>query len=208
MTASSFVLDATSYVPKQINEVFPPVCDASSHLGSNIEMFRAANRDILVQTLQHAQVMLAEVYTSLKSWHGIDREIFGRWFGSRTKVARRRVRNRILRMMKAITKVGINNFCPAEEDAEGNGLYAYVYPSHRGVMIFLGQEFFSSPLSGTDSKSGTVLHELSHLIGQTDDFVYGLQNALFLAHKNHLKALANADNFEYWAESLDAETLH
>jgi peptidyl-Lys metalloendopeptidase len=80
--------------------------------------------------------------------------------------------------------------------------YAYVYPN-QPYIVYLCSVFWNAPLSGTDSKGGTIIHELSHFtaVAGTDDFAYGQTNAKALAKSNPSQALFNADNHEYFAEN-------
>lgn len=80
--------------------------------------------------------------------------------------------------------------------------YAYVYPT-RPYEIFVCRAFWSAPLTGTDSKAGTLIHETSHfnVVAGTDDIVYGQSGARNLASSDPAGALDNADNHEYFAEN-------
>lgn len=80
--------------------------------------------------------------------------------------------------------------------------YAYVYPN-QPYEIYLCSVFWGAPLSGTDSKGGTLIHELSHfnVVAGTDDWAYGQTNAKALAVSDPAKALSNADSHEYFAEN-------
>lgn len=80
--------------------------------------------------------------------------------------------------------------------------YAYVYPN-QPYNIYLCNVFWSAPMSGTDSKGGTIIHETSHfnVVAGTDDWAYGQTNAKSLAISDPDKALNNADNHEYFAEN-------
>jgi len=83
--------------------------------------------------------------------------------------------------------------------------YAYVYPN-QPYNVYLCNVFWSAPLSGTDSKGGTIIHELSHfdVVAGTDDWVYGQSGAKSLAISDPNKALNNADSHEYFAENTPA----
>jgi peptidyl-Lys metalloendopeptidase len=63
--------------------------------------------------------------------------------------------------------------------------------------------FWSAPVSGTDSKGGTIVHEMSHfnVVAGTDDIVYGQSGAKSLALSNPAQAIQNADSHEYFAEN-------
>ena len=61
-------------------------------------------------------------------------------------------------------------------------------------------------MTGTDSKGGTLIHEMSHfdVVASTNDWVYGTAAARNLASTDPAKALDNADNHEYFAENTPA----
>ena len=52
--------------------------------------------------------------------------------------------------------------------------YAYVYPNSP-YRIYVCNAFWSAPNTGTDSKAGTLIHEMSHfnVVAGTDDCAYG-----------------------------------
>jgi peptidyl-Lys metalloendopeptidase len=79
--------------------------------------------------------------------------------------------------------------------------YAYVYPN-QPYKIYLCQAFWSAPMTGRDSKAGTLVHEISHFyaVASTDDWAYGATAAHNLAVSQPSKAIDNADNHEYFAE--------
>ena len=84
--------------------------------------------------------------------------------------------------------------------------YAYVYPT-RPYEIFVCRAFWSAPTAGTDSKGGTLIHEMSHfnVVAGTDDVVYGQSGAKSLAANDPNGALNNADNHEYFAENTPSQ---
>jgi hypothetical protein len=59
--------------------------------------------------------------------------------------------------------------CGCDED-----YFAYVYPA-QPYTIYVCNAFWTAPMTGTDSKGGTLLHEMSHfdIVAGTDDHVYG-----------------------------------
>ncbi|MFD0738350.1 M35 family metallo-endopeptidase [Lysobacter koreensis] len=84
--------------------------------------------------------------------------------------------------------------------------YAYVYPT-RPYEIFVCRAFWTAPLTGTDSKAGTLIHEMSHfnVVAGTDDVVYGQAGARQLAISDPAAALNNADSHEYFAENTPSQ---
>lgn len=83
--------------------------------------------------------------------------------------------------------------------------YAYVYPT-QPFTIYLCSVYWNAPMTGTDSKAGTLIHEMSHfnVVASTDDYVYGQSGAKSLAISNPSQAINNADNHEYFAENTPA----
>ncbi|HYO60114.1 M35 family metallo-endopeptidase [Archangium sp.] len=80
--------------------------------------------------------------------------------------------------------------------------YAYVYPN-QPYTIYVCNAFWTAPMTGTDSKGGTLIHEMSHftVVAGTDDHVYGQTGCKSLALSNPTDALNNADSHEYFAEN-------
>lgn len=84
--------------------------------------------------------------------------------------------------------------------------FAFVY-KNQPYEIFVCNQFWSAPLIGTDSKAGTLIHEMSHFtaVADTDDHAYGQGLAQSLAISNPTQALDNADSHEYFAENTPAQ---
>lgn len=84
--------------------------------------------------------------------------------------------------------------------------YAYVYPN-QPYTIYVCKAFWTAPMTGTDSKGGTLVHEMSHFTATagTDDWVYGQSGAASLAISDPAKATDNADSHEYFGENTPAQ---
>ena len=84
--------------------------------------------------------------------------------------------------------------------------YAYVY-SNQPYTIYLCNAFWNAPSTGTDSKAGTLIHEMSHfsVVAGTDDWAYGQSAARNLAIRSPKRAVDNADSHEYFAENTPAQ---
>jgi len=80
--------------------------------------------------------------------------------------------------------------------------FAYVYPN-QPYKIYLCRAFWNARETGTDSRAGTLVHEMSHFnaVAGTDDIVYGQSGAASLADSNPNDAVKNADSHEYFAEN-------
>jgi hypothetical protein len=81
----------------------------------------------------------------------------------------------------------------------GSNCYAYVYPD-RDNRIYLGDDFFTAPLTGRDSMAGSLIHEVSHFrsVRGTEDHAYGDD----VEELNFARARNNANSFEYIAEEF------
>jgi peptidyl-Lys metalloendopeptidase len=92
---------------------------------------------------------------------------------------------------------------PLKIDCGCNAAYfAYVYPA-QPYTVYVCRAFWSAPLTGTDSRGGTLVHELSHfdVVAATDDHVYGQEGAANLARTDPARAVNNADSHEYFGEN-------
>lgn len=123
------------------------------------------------------------------------------WFGS-FDTARRSI------VISHFQKISASDWDNFTYDCSCNmaGTYAYVYPTRPG-FIWLCPVFWSTTATGTDSRAGTLVHEVSHwnVNGGTRDSVYGQSGAKNLASSNPARAVMNADNHEYFAENTPAE---
>jgi len=121
------------------------------------------------------------------------------WFGAYTSSRYSTAKSHYAKIDTALDQTGgkikINCGCT-------QNYYAYVYPN-RPYEIFVCNAFWSAPMTGTDSKAGTLVHEMSHfdVVANTDDVVYGQSGAKSLAISNPTDALRNADNHEYFSEN-------
>jgi hypothetical protein len=78
----------------------------------------------------------------------------------------------------------------------------YVF-ANQPYRVYLCNAFWAAPNTGTDSRAGTIVHELSHftVLGGTSDFAYGQTAARRLAQQQPNRAVQNADSHEYFAEN-------
>jgi len=127
---------------------------------------------------------------------------FTKWFGPGTRSSWFTIRSNFIKIEDAFTTRPIDydcGTCPAGPNASA---YAYVF-ANQPYKIYLCNAFWSAPALGTDSKAGTLIHEMSHftVVAATSDFVYGQSGAAALAISNPANAIRNADNHEYFAEN-------
>lgn len=78
---------------------------------------------------------------------------------------------------------------------------AYTFIIREKFILCNGYEK-AEKLSGFDSKMGILTQELSHALTRTDDKVFGVCKCKKLAKRAPDRAVKNADNYEYFPESL------
>ena len=123
------------------------------------------------------------------------------WFGAATTQRASTVDSNFNKINSAMANEDITVDCKCKQN-----YYAYVYPT-QPYKIYVCKAFWSAPLTGTDSKAGTLVHEMSHfdVVAGTDDVVYGQTGARSLAISNPDDAIRNADSHEYFAENTPNE---
>jgi len=100
--------------------------------------------------------------------------------------------------------IGFDCNCRAVFGSRASSIFAAVNPNDP-FNILLCDIFWLVPRLGTDSQSGTIVHELSHfnIVAATDDFSSALNQAgsRTLARNSPASARLNANAFEYFAEN-------
>lgn len=119
------------------------------------------------------------------------------WFGVFSSARYTTVKNHFSAISTAMNSAGVTFDCKCKQN-----YYAYVY-SNQPYTIYLCRVFWTAPLTGTDSKAGTLIHEMSHfdVVAGTDDVAYGQSAARNLADNDPNLAITNADSHEYFAEN-------
>lgn len=122
---------------------------------------------------------------------------FTTWFGTYSSANWNEVKGHYVNIKDALDNKPLTFDCGCNKK-----YYAYVFPT-QPYTVYLCRAFWNAPLTGTDSKGGTIIHELSHfnVVAGTDDFAYGQTAAKQLALTNPAQARANADSHEYFAEN-------
>ena len=125
---------------------------------------------------------------------------YTKWFGTVTTTRQATVKSNFTAIKDAFYNKPVVVDCGCNQN-----YYAYVYPT-QPYRIYVCKAFWSAPMTGTDSKGGTLVHEMSHfnVVAGTDDYVYGQSGAASLAISDPNKAVQNADSHEYFAENTPA----
>lgn len=189
----SFWLDGSQYSareePSSTENVSKTATRASTQYCSNSEKNSINSADSAAESLA------SNAYSYLSNGNTGSR--YTTWFGSYNSSRYSTVRSNFSSILSAIKYEPVVYNCSCNEN-----YYAYVYPNSP-YKIYLCNAFWSAPLTGTDSKAGTIIHEISHfnVVAGTRDYAYGQYNAKNLAVSNPNTAVRNADSHEYFAEN-------
>ena len=125
---------------------------------------------------------------------------YTKWFGAADATRLAKVKGNFSAIKAAFDTKPITVDCGCKKT-----YYAYVYPT-QPYTIYVCRAFWTAPMTGTDSKGGTMVHEMSHFnaTAGTDDWVYGQSGAASLAISDPNKAADNADSHEYFSENTPA----
>ncbi len=158
----------------------------------------SSRKSALVTALNSAQSYASNASSYLNA--GTTGSRYTTWFGSYNSSRYSTVRSHFSSILSTIQTKTIKFNCTCTQN-----YYAYVYPGSP-YEIFLCNAFWSAPNTGTDSRAGTLIHELSHfyVVASTDDWAYGQSACKSLATSNPSRATDNADSHEYFAENNPA----
>jgi peptidyl-Lys metalloendopeptidase len=125
---------------------------------------------------------------------------YTKWFGARNSSREATVKSHFTAIKDAFATKPVVVDCSCKQN-----YYAYVYPT-QPYKVYVCKAFWTAPMTGTDSKGGTLVHEISHfnVVAGTDDHVYGQSGAASLAISNPAQAIDNADSHEYFGENTPA----
>lgn len=138
----------------------------------------------------------AKSYLDSRSWSTVGSR-YTTWFGAANSGRFNTVSSHFNAIRSAFQTAPIVVDCACDEP-----YYAYVYPN-QPYTIYVCNAFWTAPATGTDSKAGTLVHEMSHfnVVAATDDHVYGQSACRGLATSQPNLAVQNADSHEYFAEN-------
>lgn len=125
---------------------------------------------------------------------------YTKWFGARNSTREAKIKSNFAAIKDTFANKPVVVDCSCNQN-----YYAYVYPT-QPYKVYVCKAFWSAPMTGTDSKGGTLVHEISHfnVVASTDDHVYGQSGAASLAISDPAKAIDNADSHEYFGENTPA----
>lgn len=155
-----------------------------------------AQQEQLVTAMDAGRAMAADSHAYLGA--GTDYGArYTTWFGAPDATRGARVSANFTAIKDAFETRPVKIDCDCDEP-----YFAYVYPA-RPYTVWVCKAFWAAALTGTDSRGGTLVHELSHfdVVAGTDDHVYGQAAAAELARTAPERAVNNADSHEYFGEN-------
>jgi peptidyl-Lys metalloendopeptidase len=141
-----------------------------------------------------AQAMAADALSYLNQ--GLRGTRYTTWFGAYSATVYSTLKSNFVKIDDALNNKAVSYYCDCTSSA-----FAYVYPT-RPYEVHLCNAYWAANTTGTDSKGGTIVHEISHfdVVANTDDIAYG-QTACKRLASNSKRAIKNADSHEYFAEN-------
>jgi peptidyl-Lys metalloendopeptidase len=168
--------------------------------GAGLSFSRCSNaqQETIAGAVQAAQAMAQDADLYLQNKDPGRR--YTSWFGAVDAARSTTVVRHFQAIKEAFAAKPVTVDCGCSES-----YYAYVYPN-QPYKIYVCKAFWSAPMTGTDSKGGTLVHEMSHftIVAGTDDLAYGQSAAGQLATSDPDKAINNADSHEYFGENTPA----
>jgi len=161
----------------------------------------ATQQSLVTQAVAQATTYSSGALSYLQTTNPSGTPRYTTWFGGFTSSGWSKATNDYTAILDAFQNKPVTVDCGCRKK-----YYAYVYPT-QPYVIYVCNVFWTAPMSGTDSKGGTLVHEMSHfnVTASTDDWAYGQTNCKSLAISDPTKALDNADSHEYFGENTPAQ---
>lgn len=159
-----------------------------------------AQQEQLVTAMDAGRAMTTDSHAYLTSGKQYG-ERYTTWFGALDAARGAKVTSNFTAIKDAFENKPVKIDCDCDEP-----YFAYVYPA-RPYTVWVCRAFWAAAVTGTDSRGGTLLHELSHfdVVAATDDHVYGQAGAAELARSAPERAINNADSHEYFGENTPVQ---
>lgn len=155
----------------------------------------AAHRALIDDALAEARRRLPEAIRLVREEP--DHPHIRRWFGDASRKTIRITLELTLARLEDTT--GLTIRCNDPPGCPGG---RFAYARERDMVLGLCPPYFRARMDGTDSRWGILIHEASHLAANTRDHAYRPNGALALAKESSARAAENADNYEYFVETL------
>jgi peptidyl-Lys metalloendopeptidase len=151
----------------------------------------------------NAKSAILKAADAVRSGEVADQNRFIKWFGGATPAEIEAVATRYDTML-LFTSIS-TYWCPLINNLDfawDVGDAAAVHPNEPN-SVFFTPAYFTMKLTGSDTQTGTLVHEIAHQAGAgLKPEVYGTTKAKALAKSDPTKARNNADNYQYFVEDL------
>lgn len=129
------------------------------------------------------------------------------WFGACDSTRYQTVTNKVSAIKTALNTKTMTFNCAPPANCDGTIAWVYKYSPY---TIYLCGAYWNLGDKGYDTKAGTIVHEVSHfaVVADTSDYAYGTNACKTLAQNDPSKAIANADSYEYFGETLAGGLEH
>ena len=131
-------------------------------------------------------------------WIDAQPSLYRKYFGSAAKDSVKEFYQQIKNAMSTRRYTFKYHSGPIDGESSDN---VYAFTHYRSTTIYLCHLYLTAEDEGYDTKYGTIVHELTHAVDDTDDVDYGEKDAENLAKHDPSQAANNADNYEYFVES-------
>jgi peptidyl-Lys metalloendopeptidase len=192
----------------------------------------AAFKDVRTLLLKANAALWKQIEAGLVNTEKAEQARYEKWFGAYTTPNVTHVRTRVYTIVQQLEH---QDTYVQDDPASNTVAYILVAPGQNfgtqalnyadaqaparvaNPTIHIGTAFYQAPLLGKDSQTGTLIHELSHLICSTEDVpnpaggayadgfadTYGETNCKWLATNHPAQARHNADNYLFYCCSFD-----
>jgi hypothetical protein len=154
----------------------------------------------LTTDIQNASTMARQAYEYFTNNQAGSKYTY--WFGAYTPDRWNIVRENY-RLIASLFSVGNINIDCSMTNCGGSS-YGYVFPTDTSPhTIYICVAYQVAPALGTDSRAGTLIHLGSQFqtTARANSYAYGQTDSHSLALSNPTRAIANSDNYEYFAEN-------
>lgn len=154
-----------------------------------------AHRALIDDALAEARTRLAAAIRLVREQP--DHDHIARWFGDASRKTIGLTLDLTAARLADLT--GLDVRCNDPAGCPGG---RFAYARERDLVLGLCAPYFRARMEGTDARWGILIHEASHIAANTRDHAYRPNGALALAKENASQAAENADNYEYFVETL------
>lgn len=182
----------------------PALADADDqHVSLSFDKCAPNQVGLINEAVDMAYFALTEVISDLggEAPSKIAEQEIDKWFGADTQTVRVLAIYRLIHKRMHVSARPITMICDMTQS-----LYGWTNEERPGLAyVGFGRSFFRARLvGGFDTRMGTVIHEMSHMVRSisSEDWVYSTPEAQHLALTKPDRALSNADNIEYFLEAM------